>query len=87
MLEAEREILKKDIDIIDNFIDANNYGTNAYESWDRLKDRLSTIAQQSLSGSEAKASTPKCQSCGGDVKIESQETTYVCDKCFNHTYD
>lgn len=51
-----------------------------YTEW--LEHRLSTIVQQSLSGSEAKASTPKCSHPeGAAYKVKSLNGRTFCRVC------
>ena len=70
ILTFEQETGKK-------FDDINGLCCRSYTEW--LEDRLSTIVQQSLSGSEAKASTPKsCGNCGR-LPIIGKDYCAVCD--------
>jgi len=51
--------LRDDIKTVCDFIDDECYSISVVEAWERIEERLSTIVQQSLSGSEAKSSTSK----------------------------
>ena len=51
-----------------------------YVHW--LENKLETLVQQSLSGSEPKGSTPKCSHMDIDRKTDdNNEPYYLCKKC------